>query len=56
MVQSIGLERNLKLLEIEKENSSNFPDFKENVNNINDCDKWRSVNEEFLNSLVEMLK
>jgi hypothetical protein len=58
MIKAIVLERNLKLIEINKQTEimKKIPDYKENVHLFHQNDKWTQINEEFLNSFVEMLK
>ena len=58
MIKSIVLERNLKLLEISKqvENLRKSIDLRENLYLFNQNDKCTEINEDFLNSFVEMLK
>ena len=43
------LEKDLEIL-------NKSPDFKPDLNLFNDNEKWTEINEEFLNSFVEMLK
>jgi hypothetical protein len=58
MIKAIVLERNIKLIEISKQTEilKKLPDFKENVYLFHRNDKWSQINEEFLNSFVELLK
>jgi hypothetical protein len=56
MVQAITLDRNIQTMEIEKEFSGLLPNYKENLSLVSKSEKWSQINEEFLNSFVEMLK
>lgn len=58
MIKSIVLERNLKLIEIGRqvERLRKTIDLRENLHLFNQNDKWTEINEDFLNSFVEMLK
>lgn len=58
MIKAIILERNIKLIEISKrtEYLKKIPEFRENVYLIHENEKWSEINEQFLNSFVEMLK
>lgn len=56
MVQAISLERDIKAFEIEKEAVKMMPNYKENFDQARDGERWTQINEEFLNSFVEMLK
>ena len=58
MIQAIKLERNIKLIDIDREieDVGKCEDLKEKLRMLNGNETWRQINEEFLNSFVEMLK
>ena len=56
MVQSIISDRDLKLKELEKDISTRNLIVRPNINYLNERENLAQINEEFLNSFVEMLK
>jgi hypothetical protein len=56
MVQSIISDRDLKLKELEKDISTINLIVRPNINYLNERENLAQINEEFLNSFVEMLK